>query len=244
MISTFDPFESEAWSDAPGCEAFELALAMRAQSALPPQAAPVLDAHLAACDACRDHAARMTILDSALTTQHDDDALAAPSWDRVRDRLHADVQRYRRRAPWTIVLAGAGGLGAIALAQALLDPGPMRVVRMLSVLAVYLALGGVVYAIARRRKQRLLEQYDVIATYRGELERRLRISRAGRWMWPVVIACELPSTIRALITTLDGNIHAPVRFATGALLIAVALAAFVVTLLTSRTARRELAGLK
>ncbi len=239
MTQTFDPFDPDAWTDAPGCEAFEQALTMRARSALAPHAVPVLEAHLAACEACRDHAARMAGLDATLAT-HRGDELAAPGWQRVHDQLHAGIQRYQRRTPWTIALAGAVGVGALAV----LGSGPMRVAGLLATFAVYLAIMGFAYWVEQRRQHRLLDDHDVIATYRGELARRLRIARTARWLWPLVAVGEAPRGIGALIETIDGNGDAHGRLATSTLVIALALVAFVMTLVTGRSARRELAGLK
>ena len=216
---------------------------MRAQGALAQNAVPVLETHLATCESCRDHAASMIAVDAALAPR-DDQAPPAPRWEQIEERLQAGVRRYRRRAPWVIVISGAGAVAAMSVLHALLDRGPMRVATMAAVLALYLTVMGIAYRAGLRWQQRLLDRSDVVAAYREELERRLRVARAAQWMWPLVVLLELPSSVHQLAQIFAGNPHAPARLAIGALLIGCALTASVMAIVTARTTRRELAGLR
>src|SRR5690349_13513327 len=105
MNEGFDPFDPEEWGDRPGCSAFETALEMRERGALAFGAVPVLEAHLGACDACRDHAARLRRIDASLVA-----TVAAPDWRRLRDKMETALKD-TRRTPW---LLGCVGLGLAA----------------------------------------------------------------------------------------------------------------------------------
>jgi hypothetical protein len=184
----------------------------------------------------------MAAVDAALAAH--DRAAVPPSWDRVSDRLHASVRRYRRRTPWVFVLAGAGAIAAWAILAALFDPGPMHIGLMAGTFAGYLALMVVTYLVHLRRGQRLLEHVDVVAAYRGELERRLRIALTTRWVWVIVVVGELYEGKTAFEAMRAGHVHAPLSLAMNALVLGLALGGFVLTFFTARTARRELAGLR
>ena len=245
MTHTFDPFDPEAWPDAPGCDAFEQALMLRSQAALAPSAVPVLDTHLTACESCRAYAARMADVDAALVAFRGDD-VALPSWQRARDRLHDEVRRYQRRTPWIMTLSLVIALGGSIAIHAVFDPAHTSVRNAISsMLVASLLLGGImasVYGAGRRRMERLLESHDVVATYRGELERKLRRARSGLWFWPAAFLLRLPATIDGLTHTLDD--HARAHLVTSVVLIVLEVLAFTRCVVRTRRLSRELAGLK
>ncbi|MES1205323.1 MAG: hypothetical protein ABUS79_05240 [Pseudomonadota bacterium] len=173
MTQEFDPFDPEDWGDKPGCTAFETALEMRNRGALAAAAVPVLEAHLAACDACRDHAARLRRVEASLV-------VSAPSPDarRLRAKLDAALNQ-SRRAPW--VLTGIGIFGSAAVLSLfggllahhkwLLLPFPLLI-----------ASGGLASYTHVIRLRRLLAEPDTVAAYRRWLQGNLKRMRRVPWV--------------------------------------------------------------
>jgi len=179
MSEGLDPFDPEEWGDKPGCSAFETALEMRARGVLAPGALPVLDAHLTACDACRDHAARLRRVDASLVA-----TAAAPDWRRLREKMNAALQE-TRRTPWLLVCVGLG-LAAVysALSLHFTRRLPPLKVFLLSI-PVCVAAGIFGTYLRARRLRRLLAEPDQIAAYRRWIEISLKGLRRMRWWMPL-----------------------------------------------------------
>jgi predicted anti-sigma-YlaC factor YlaD len=237
MPTTVDPFDPETWSATSGCEAFELALELRSHAALATPSIVVLEAHLGACEACREFAARLAGVDAALAAHSGE--LTAPNWHSIREQLHASVQRYRWRSLWAIGVAAT-----IPIIHVLFSPGTYWRISSVSGLALSAAIMGVVFAAETRRRHHLLGQTDVVATYRHELERRLRIARTAVWLWPIFIVGEFVRACHSFMHIRTGATFAHARLATSVALMSCALAALLYSIVTARGARRELAALR
>ena len=172
----FDPFDPNEWGDKPGCSAFETALEMRQRGALAPAAVPVLDAHLAACDVCRDHAARLRRIDASLAA-----TAAPPDARRAREQLD-DELKATRRTPW--LLAGVGLAMAVLIAAWLRRFGvPIAQQKWLLLFAPLLfALGGLGSRVRAVRLGRLLAEPDFVGAHRRWVEWNLKGTRRLRWL--------------------------------------------------------------
>jgi anti-sigma factor RsiW len=177
MSQGFDPFDPEEWGDKPGCSAFETALEMRRRGALAPGAVPVLDAHLAACDACRDHALLLGRVDASLLAT----AASPPDARRLRAKLD-DAFKQSRRAPW--IAAGIGLVGSAALL--LIFGRRMAHYRWLLFLNIPLLVltGSLASYTHVIRLRRLLAEPDAVVAYRRWLEGGLK---RMRWL-PLAMA--------------------------------------------------------
>jgi hypothetical protein len=180
MSQGFDPFDPEEWRDKPGCSAFETALEMRERGALESSAVPVLDAHLEACDACRDHAARLSRVDASLAA-----TAASPDTRRLRGKLDEALKR-SRRTPWVVA-----GIGLIAGAATLwLFGGPLLAHPRWFLLTIPLPIvsGSLASYTQVIRLRRLLAEPDAVGAYRRWLEGSLK---RMRWL-PLAMAFYVP----------------------------------------------------
>jgi hypothetical protein len=173
MSQGFDPFDPEDWGDKPGCTAFETALEMRNRGALAAAAVPVLDAHLAACDTCRDHAARLRRVEASLAVSG-----PAPDARRLRSKLD-EALKQSRRVPWVVAAIGICGSaamlwplrGLLAHHKWLLLPFPLLI-----------ASGGLASYMRVIRLRRLLAEPDTVGAYRRWLEGNLKGTRRLPWV--------------------------------------------------------------
>jgi anti-sigma factor RsiW len=175
MSQGFDPFDPEEWGNKPGCSAFEVALEMRRRGALAAAAVPVLDAHLASCDDCRDHAARLGRVDASLVT-----SAVVPDVRRLREKMD-DELRKTRLAPW--VRAGIGLVMAV-LFQALFRLAGLRTIPVVGLVLIALCLAATGYlgvSMRAHRLRRLLADPDAVNAYRGWLKSNIKTARWLPW---------------------------------------------------------------
>jgi hypothetical protein len=242
MTQTFDPFDPAEWVDKPGCEAFEMAIEMRARAALAPSAIQVLAAHLGACESCRAHGEAGDRLDAALAAT----IARAPAeidWERSRRKLEQLIRR-TRRAPW---LATAAGLVGVALFAGLrlVTGQPVRATTLAMVLGLYCPfMAWIHFTVAARRTRDLLACPDVIAGYRAELEKSV-----SRWkiIFPLMLisaGINLVEWIDALPGALGGDQRALSTLIMQSILAPLMAAGSIISLLTLRRERRELAELR
>ena len=195
MSQGFDPFDPAEWGDKPGCSAFETALEMRGRGALATGAVPVLDAHLAACDDCRDHGARLGRVDASLFA-----SAASPDARRLRAKLD-DALKETRRTPQ--MLAGIGLVAGAAMFC--LFGGRMAHHKwVLLPIPLVIASAGLGVYIRVLRLRRLLTEPDAVGAYRRWMEWNLK---ATRWL-PWAVALNVPG----LAFPLRANWH---RYAAG-----------------------------
>ncbi len=231
MNSEFDPFDPAEWGNKPGCSAFETALEMRQRGALAPAAVPVLDAHLSACDSCRDHAARLARVDASLVA-----TAALPDARRLREKMDRELKK-NRRMPWVFV-----GLGfATTLLGAALLPhigGPMAQHKwLLLTIPLCLAAPALAFPIRSLRLRRLLAAHDTVGAFRRWTEWNLKGTRRAPW-------CMVPSVVM-IAFQLPGNAH---RYAAGkapgAMTMISSILLFVFFVLLVITSRRQVRRLK
>lgn len=181
MSQGFDPFDPEVWKDKPGCSAFETALEMRERGALEPSSVPVLDAHLEACDECRNHASRLSRVDASLAA-----TVASTDTRRLRGKLDEALKR-SRRTPW--VVAGIGFIGGAAIlwffGGRLAHPKWFLLTIPLPIVS-----GGLASYTHVIRLRRLLAEPDAVGAYRrwleGSLKRMRWLPRAMAFYAPVI----------------------------------------------------------
>jgi hypothetical protein len=232
MTDALDPFDPAEWGDKPGCSAFETALDMRAKGVLASSATPVLEAHLAACDSCRDYGARSRRVDALFAAASS--GPTSPDWLSLHQRL-LDRLKETRRTP---VLIGGSMLGVLFLWAGLsvffTEKLPPVWVLVLTFVSAGLAAGYGLY-LRGRRLRRLLAETDVIVAYRRWLEWSLKMSRRmNLWMPIYLLMVQLPvaRSYRRLA-------HGDRRAGAPVILMAVAVALMVATLIfQNRAARR------
>jgi hypothetical protein len=242
MSQSYDPFDPGNWADAPGCEAFEIALGMRARGALAPSAEPVLDAHLAACDSCRDFGARMQRVEAALARTNAE--TSAPSWEQVHKKLTADRNRYRKTMPWIfggmiVSFLGIGWANAVFLGE---KSVPATKVVIAAGLMSLLAAG--IYSLAMWRTRRFLEQRDLVAVYRSGLERAVEGFKTTRVFLLIFFAYAVWGWIEDLSALIDERHHAGYWLVKSSLLVAMVGLTSATMWRAARKARRELAELR
>jgi hypothetical protein len=242
MTQTFDPFDPAEWVDKPGCEAFEMAIDMRARAALAPSAIQVLAAHLGACESCRAHAEAGDRLDAALAAT----IARAPAeidWERARRKLEQRIKR-ARRAPWIATAAGPVGVALFAGVR-LVTGEPVRAMTLLMALGLYCPfMAWIHFTVAARRTRELLACPDVIAGYRGELEKSVSRSKILLPLLLISAGINLVEGIEALPGALGGDQRALSTVVMQGILAALMVAASIICLLTWRRERRELAELR
>jgi hypothetical protein len=173
MSQEFDPFDPEHWGDKPGCSAFETALEMRKRGALALAAVAVLDTHLAACEACRDHADRLRRVEASLVL-----TAASPHALRLRAKLD-EALKQSRRTPWVVT-----GTGILTTAAMLWLSGGLRadhtwLLWSFPLVIASAALASYTHAI---RLRRLLAEPDTVGAYRRWLEGNLKRIRSMPWV--------------------------------------------------------------
>jgi len=174
MSQGFDPFDPAEWGDKPGCSAFEIALEMRGRGALAPSAVSVLEAHLAACDDCRDHAARLGRVDASLVA-----SAVSPDARRLRGKLDDELKQ-SRRAPWVIACIGLAGAAMMLLLFARATARHTGLLLFTVLMLLFSAGFGVLISHTRvLRLRRLLAEPDSIGAYRRWAQSSLK---AARWV--------------------------------------------------------------
>jgi hypothetical protein len=168
-----------------------MALEMRARGVLAPSAVPVLEAHLAACDACREYGARSRRVDTLLAGSS---ATKGTDWALVQAKFLDRLREIRR----TYVLLMGAIIGVFLLYAGLsrVFGGRMPPVPVMALVLGTGALGGSIGLLMRRaRLRRLLAEPDPVGAYRRWLKWNLKMwSRMKIWMpiylifmsWPVV----------------------------------------------------------
>lgn len=193
MSEGFDPFDPDEWGDKPGCSAFETALEMRGRGALAPDAVAVLEVHLGACDACREHAVRLDRIDASLAA-----TVPLPDARLLRGKMD-DALRKTRRAP--LMIAGAALVMAAAV-QALFWVAGVPTIPVsvwLFALVLMLAASYAGLYIGVRRLRRFLAEPDVIGAYRRWLESNMKLARWLPWsmaMNAVILAPQVRRTLQ------------------------------------------------
>ena len=185
MADAFDPFDPDEWGDKPECSAFETALDMQARCVLSASAIPVLEAHLAACDSCRDYEARSARVDASLGV-----VAGGPDWLRLREDFG---KRLRRAHRMPIVMAGwiLGVLSLFSAFSCLFTGQPPSWQSLTMSFAVTMLVIGCGVFIGIRRLRRMLTEPDPVAAQRRALEVSLKSSRhLNRWL-PVYLAITL-----------------------------------------------------
>jgi anti-sigma factor RsiW len=213
MTQLFDPFEPGAWADQPGCEPFEIALMMRARGGLAPSADAILDAHLASCPSCPELVNRIAQVDAALAARSTADVHGAEP-QVARRKLASYAERYRTRTPKVLVVSGVCGLAIAVLEHLIRDDTrwPLFLASSSVVFAALFAMFTLVYRRHLRRLRGLLEQPDVIATYRSELERRIERSKRSVGLLVAAVAFSLVNVGLTYADAMDGFAHAQRSF--------------------------------
>ena len=238
MSQGFDPFDPQEWGDKPGCSAFEVALEMRGRGALAAGAVPVLEAHLAACDDCRDHAARLGRVDASLVA-----TAAAPDVRRLRKKMDDELKE-SRRTPWMI-----GGIAFVGIAGMLVLFGRAtaqhRGLLVFTLLVLLLTAGVGVLASHMRvlRLHRLLAEPDSVGAYRRWAESNLKAARSlplAMVMNALVIALPMRSNMERYAA---GDARAGVYVALGFLAIVFLALVCIISWRRTRRLKAELAEL-
>lgn len=240
MTPSFDPLDPDELANTTGCDAFEIAIDMRSQGALAPQAVPVLEAHLEACGFCRQYRDRGGQVDAALATRS---AVVETTmqWQRVQQKLSEGVDRYRRAPRHVLAEMILGVIGVNLLAVAFGRP-LMWSFSIGSFLAVALLFFGA-YFWNLRRVRGLLEQQDLIAAYRGELKRVVMVwRRIGRFA-PIVALVWLLQAARYFEPAVHGDSRAGFSLTLYLILSVANVYMFVSQYRAAGRARRELAEL-
>ena len=179
MSDGFDPFDPEEWGDRPECNAFEAALEMRARGALASDALPVLDAHLTACDACRDYAARLRRVDASLVA-----TAVAPDWRALREKMDAALKE-THRTPWLLACIGVAVAALYSALSMFFTRRLPPVIVLLLPIPLLVSAGVFGVYLRRRRLRRLLAEPDAIAAYRRWVEMGVKGLRRMRWWIPL-----------------------------------------------------------
>jgi hypothetical protein len=235
MAEAFDPFDPDEWGDKPECSAFETALDMRARGALSASAIQVLEAHLAACDSCREYEARSARVDARLGA-----VAGGPDWVRLREDFRKGLRR-AHRVP--IVMAG-WIIGVLSLFAALswLFTGQPPSWRSLtfSFVVTMLVIGCGVF-IRIRRLRRMLTEPDPVAAQRRALEASLKTSRHfNRWL-PVYLVITLLRVLSAAGKLAQGDRGGGAVLLMGILCFAGVIYAIILQRRRTRQIARELA---
>jgi hypothetical protein len=150
---------------------------MRAQGALPASAIPVLEAHLATCESCREYEARSARVDASLGAP-----TGGADWPRLREEFGKRLRR-ARRVP--LVMAGwiLGVSGAFSAVSWLLTGHAPSWQNLVESFVVTMLVIGCGVLVGMRRLRRMLDEPDPVAANRRALERSLKSSRHfSRWM--------------------------------------------------------------
>jgi anti-sigma factor RsiW len=242
MTDSFDPFDRAQWVDDPGCEPFEMALAMRERGALPSASITALEAHLADCAFCRAHMAATAHVDASLAS-----AAAPPSThaddERVRQKLRANLRR-ARRGPWILgaVMLGVSGLSCL-LGFAFGETQPSLGSSALLALALVGVLVGPWLWRLRRAQRLMTPTFDVVGTYRRQLQGRIANLEKPKKLLLGLVALDALRAVSAWRGVTNGE-DRRVELTMVCLFVAAGLAVVIAQPLMVRRLKRELAGLR
>jgi len=173
----------------PGCEAFEIAVEKRLHGAPLDSEGAILGEHLAehlaGCERCRDYQALARGSEAGMRVAASA-AAAEVDWARVEREIRGRVRAWPR---W---LAGAVLAGAwMALFAWLSSPPEMRqgrTLRALPAIAILVVLVGLVAGYSSRRLLALVDQGEMLVTYRGVLAANLQWARRMKWALAALLA--------------------------------------------------------
>jgi hypothetical protein len=168
-----------------GCEAFEIAVEKRLHGAPGGPEGASLEEHLAGCDRCRAYQAAARGAEAAMGAEASA-AAADVDWERVEREIRGSVRAWPR---W---LAGALLAGSwMALCAWLSAPPAMRqgrMLRSLPAMAIVVVLVGLVAGYSSRRLLALVDQGEMLVTYRGVLAANLQWARRMKWALAALLA--------------------------------------------------------
>ncbi len=202
MTTTAPDIDPRALAPDAACDEFEVAVDMRTHGALPAVDASLLDAHLRGCASCRAYAQATASVDASLAAASQ---AAPPSWERIERQV---MRAQRRSSPWVLLSPVLAVSGFYGLARLLGATGPLLPWLVTTAFALVMS-GAMVGAdrARRRRVQALLDQVDVVTTYRRELQTTLRVWRVGRVLavaWLVVALFAVDGLDHAAIAEILG----------------------------------------
>jgi hypothetical protein len=168
-----------------GCEAFEIAVEKRLHGAPGDSEGAILEEHLAGCESCRGYQALVRSSEASMRVEASA-AAAEVDWARVERELQGRVRA------WPSWLAGAVLAGAwMALFAWLSAPPAMsqgRTLRTLPAIAILVVLAGIVAGYRSRRLVALVDQGEMLVTYRGVLAANLQWARRMKWALAALLA--------------------------------------------------------
>ena len=187
-----------------GCEAFEIAVEKRLQGAPGDFEGAALEEHLAACDRCRAYQALARGSEASMRVEASV-AAAEVDWERVEREIRGRVRAWPR---W---LAGAVLAGAwMALFAWLSAPPAMsqgRTLRSLPAIAILVVLVGLVAGYSSRRLLALVDQGEMLVTYRGVLAANLQWARRMKWALAALLAFFLYRAMAGESATYDPLVY-------------------------------------
>lgn len=172
------------------CQHFELAIDRRlhAASALAPDEAAALEAHLATCDACRAYEASARDLERGLQTRADE-SRETVDWDRIERGVRANLRaRFRKLVAGVLI----GALVVAISTWGFAVPGEeLDVILGVGTLVAAVVLGRAVFVVREvRAVAGLARGGELIARHRAMLAKQVRTIRRFRWIALVVtLAC-------------------------------------------------------
>lgn len=220
------------------CEPHEIALERRAAGDLPEDEARALEAHLAGCPACADHARRLERMETMIA---DTNATVDPrrSWSRVNAYVIRREEKMHRAMRRNLPIALVSGTLVLVLSLA---TGRYSL--------TFFALGGVltvllqiVVQLQRQRSFRAIAESpaDVLTVARRELVMRRLLVRSGAFLCAVLATLWIGTGLESppsWLPTLGYDAGGPFCFGMGAIFVAYAVYLLAVDL---PRLRRELA---
>jgi len=168
-----------------GCEALEIAVEKRLHGALGEPEGAILEEHLADCERCRAYQAGARGAEAGLGSEASA-AAAEVDWERLERGIWGSVRAWPRRFAGAVLAGGWGELVAWLSA-----PPGMRSARMLGALpamAIAVVLVGLVAGYSARRLVALVDQGEMLVTYRAVLAANLQWARRMKWALAALLA--------------------------------------------------------